>query len=221
MGPEPVEAPRSLEEMRAAFKPMTLDEYMAADKNRELGRPRIYRSDPVDEYNRALETFFEEYARYLARHAGWTEQEARTIELAFSLANLGSAPASNIDIRLNFPNHVEVLAAADGPEEPDEPEPPQKPRPNSRPVQIPRAIPLGMPVQALEHNEGEPRILRDGRSVDYFFRALKHDCASHLEPVLVRFSSREQMKPFEIEVSTTCDESDRVADRLVVYPTAE
>jgi len=147
VAPEPVEPLRSLDEIRTAFQPMTLDEYMAADENRELGRPRIYTSEPVDAYNHALEAFFEEYARYLARHAEWTEQEGRTIDLAFSFANIGSAPASNVDIRLNFPSHVEVLPAADGPEEPEEPDPPQKPRPNSRSVQIPRAIPLGAPSQ--------------------------------------------------------------------------
>jgi rRNA-processing protein FCF1 len=222
VGPEPVDSPRSLEEIRAVFQPMTLHDYMAADDSRELGGPRIYSSEPIDAYNHALHRFFEEYAGYLVRHAAWGEQESRTIELAFSLANIGSAPASNIDVRLNFPSQVELLSAADGPEEPDEPTPPQKPRPNSRSVQIPRAIPLGVPFQTPpERGEGEPQILRDGRAVDYFFRALKHDCASHLEPVLVRFPSRAQMKPFEIEVSITCNEADRVADRLVVRPAAE
>lgn len=218
---EAVEPPKSLDDVRALYSRMSLGEYAAADNRRE-SEVGIYSSEPVHEYNRALGAFFDEYEIYLSKHRIWAEQEERTIELVFSLANLGSAPASNIDVTLNFPSHVEVIAVEDAPEEPEEPEPPLKPRPNQRIVMINRAISIPTAFESPSlRNEGEPNISRDKRSADYYFQMLKHQCAYDSEPVLVRFATREQMKPFDIEVSITCNEADKVVDRLVVHPTQE
>ena len=59
---------------------------------------------------------------------------------------------------------------------------------------------------------------RDGRSVGYSVRQLKHDCAAHLDPILILFASREEMKVFAIEVMITCNEAKKVSDRLIVSP---
>jgi len=221
VGPEPIEPPPSVDAMRAELPPMTFEEYMSSDERREPG-PRVYERGPVDRYNDELETFFGDYVAFLAKHGAWGEQEARTIELAFTLANGGSSPATNIDVLLAFPKHVEVMAAEDAPDEPVEPEPPSKPHPNRRAVTMGRAVALGSPHQpAHALLEGEPQVAQDKRHVEYFLQTLKHDCAFELEPVLVRFASREDMKPFEIQVSITCNETDKRWEKLVVIPKPE
>jgi hypothetical protein len=213
--PDPVERPRSAEELRASLPPMTLKDYTALDNRTEPG-VRVYEHEPVDQYNKELEEYFAEYDLFLGRHSDWAEQEGRTIELSFVLANAGGRPASNIDVRLNFPTHVTTIAESRGPDEPDEPEPPVKPVPQGRSRQSGKlmAIPIGPEMPS----ESAPKVSRDCRSVDYFVRQLKHDCAEELDPILVLFTSREEMKPFSIEVMITCNEGDKVSNRLIVKP---
>ena len=215
IGPDPFERPRSIEEVQSAFPTMALDDYSQLD-NRTKPGVRVYRHEPVDQYNKDLGTYFADYGRYLERHDDWAEQEGRTLEIEFFLANAGGGPASNIDVRLSFPEHVTVIAASRGPHEPDEPEPPAKPLPQGGAARIGKvmAIPIGPEIGV----EGAPIVSRDGRSVDYSVRQLKHDCAAHLDPILILFASREEMKVFAIEVMITCNEAKKVSDRLIVSP---
>jgi hypothetical protein len=218
VSPEPLELPPTLDSIRAEFPPMTFDEYTSADDRTELG-VRIYSRDPVDQYNRELEVFFTEFAAYLARYETWMEQESRTIELGFVLGNVGASPASNIDIKLSFPINVEIMAVDDGTDEPAEPVPPSKPHPRSRAISMVRAAALGMPLaKANLPHEGQADISRDKVHADYSVRVLKHDCAFELEPLLVRFADAAAMKPFAIQVTITCNETDRVVDKLIVLP---
>jgi hypothetical protein len=218
VSPDSVDMPPSVEAMRIELPLMSFDEYMAADERREPG-PRVYERTPVDRYNEELQGFFSDYEAFLLKHAVWAAAEDRTIELAFVLANTGSSPANNIDVMLAFPKHVEILAAEDAPDAPTEPDPPVKPHPNRRVATMGRAIALGPSYQPVHVPlEGEPQISRDKRHAEYFVRILKHDCAFELEPVLVRFAAQREMKPFEIEVSMTCNESDKRHEKLVVIP---
>lgn len=218
ISPDSVDAPLSTEAKRIELPLITFDEYMAADERREPG-PRVYERTPVDRYNEELQEFFSDYEAFLLKHAVWTEAENRTIELAFVLANSGSSPANNIDILLAFPKHVEILAAEDAPDAPAEPDPPVMPHPNRRVATMGRAIALGAPYQPVHAPlEGEPQIAPDRRHAEYFVSTLKHDCAFELEPVLVRFAAQREMKPFEIEVSITCNESDKRHEKLAVIP---
>jgi hypothetical protein len=82
-----------------------------------------------------------------------------------------------------------------------------------------RAAALGMPLaKANLPHEGQADISRDKVHADYSVRVLKHDCAFELEPLLVRFADAAAMKPFAIQVTITCNETDRVVDKLIVLP---
>lgn len=93
IGPDPIERPRSIEEVQSAFPTMALDDYSQLD-NRTKPGVRVYRHEPVDQYNKDLGTYFADYGRYLERHDDWAEQEGRTLEIEFFLANAGGGPAS-------------------------------------------------------------------------------------------------------------------------------
>jgi hypothetical protein len=197
---------------------MTLEEFAASDDRTEPGM-RVYNSEPVDQYNRQLSRYFVDYEHYLTRHVEWARQEQLTLEVAFSLANMGSAPATNIDVVMSFPNHLEIVSLDDAPEEPVEPNSPIRPHPSQKVALMLRTSsgPDSSRASAIPV-EGIPTISHDKRTAEYAFRVLKHDCACDLEPVLVRFPSREHMKPFEIEVSITCNETAKVIERLLVHP---
>jgi rRNA-processing protein FCF1 len=221
VSPEPLEAPPTLDCIRAELLPMTFDEYTSADDRTEPG-VRIYSREPVVQYNRELEVFFNEYAAYLARYEAWMELESRTIELGIVLGNVGTSPASNIDIKLSFPINVEIMAADDGTDEPAEPVPPSKPHPHSRAISMVRMTAPRVPsATANLPREGQADISWDKLHADYFVGALKHDCANELEPLLVRFADATAMKPFAIQVTITCNETDRVTDELIVLPCRE
>jgi hypothetical protein len=218
IGPEPIDPPQALNEIVSAHPEMTLDEFTALDDRTGPG-VRVYSRELVDQYNQDLSRYFVDYERYLMRHAEWAKQEQLTLEVAFSLANTGSAPASNIDVEMYFPDHIEIISLDDASDEPIEPASPIKPRPNQKAALMLRTSPRPDPFLTPSIPvEGEPTISRDRRTAEYSFRALKHDCASELEPVLVRFPSRELMRPFEIEVSITCNETAKVVERLLIHP---
>jgi hypothetical protein len=218
ISPEQIEFPRPISSIRESHAPMTFDEYMRSDKRTAPGA-YTYSRDPIDNYNKEIEEFFNDYENYILRYENWIETEARTIEIALVLGNIGSSPASNIDIRLSFPSHIEIMAADDGPEAPDEPEPPSKPRPGRHLERMTQVFPL---VQSY----AEPNIKYDGQAeishnsvyAEYFVRELKHDCAFNLDSVLARFADIASMKPFTIQVEITCNETKRVVDKLVVCP---
>ncbi|NYF33675.1 PIN domain-containing protein [Sphingopyxis sp. JAI108] len=218
VSPEPVEEPLSLAEIRTSFPPLGFDEYMASDERSGSG-PRVYEEEPVANYNRALEAFFGDYQDFLVKHRAWAELEDRTIELSFALANLGSLPASNIDVRLEFPSYVTLMNEANVPSEPIEPDAPARPTPGRRPEVVTkfRAISLGSDSFA----EGAAQIARHGQFVDFHFPVLKHDCAKPTHVLFVRFEANADLKPFEIEVTITCNEADKVSDRLLVRLTEE
>jgi hypothetical protein len=216
--PDEIEPPSSIEQIRAECPAMTFNEYIALDDRTTPG-VRTYSKEPVDEYNEALNVYYVDYEDYLARFAAWAEVEARTVAIDLVLANLGSSPASNIDIQLSFPKYVEIFSEEGTGDEPDGPAPPEKPHPNRRTIRMGRAVPLAGPRPlSAPRAEGEPEISSDRRNAEYFVSVVKHDCAFELEPLFLRFASCDAMKPVPIEAVITCNEADRVINRLLVFP---
>lgn len=215
---EVIEPPPPLSHIRDELPPMTLQDYVALDTRIGPG-PRVYQSQPFERYNEELEHYFGDYDNFLREHAEWAEREARSIEIGFVLANLGSGPASNVDVHLRFPPDLKIFDTRDAEEEPFEPIAPQRPTPMSNVVTLTHAVRLGPDTPNLRPlNEGDPVIGRNASLVDYNFRALKHECGRVLAPILVRFPSVEAVRPFEIEVTITCNEADKVSEKLTVRP---
>lgn len=216
--PDEIEPPPAIEQIRAEYPEITFDEYMALDDRTNPG-VRTYSKEPVDEYNKALNIYYGEYEDYLARFADWAELEARTVAIDLILANLGSSPASNIDIHLSFPKNVEIFSEEETDNEPGGPAPPEKPQPHRRIIRMNRSMALGRPGPlSTTRSEGEPDISSDRRSAGYFVSAVKHDCAFALESLFLRFTSCDAMKPVPIEVVITCNEADRAISRLLLFP---
>jgi hypothetical protein len=83
----------------------------------------------IDKYNQELSEFYSAYAAYLEKLAAWEEQDARTFKVELVLSNRGSAPASEIDAVLDFPDDLELIEIEELPKGPNAPEPPVRPTP--------------------------------------------------------------------------------------------
>jgi hypothetical protein len=79
---------------------------------RSMMHPRIVR------YNDERETFLRQYEKYLADLKIWEKQRALTIGLELSVSNAGTAPASDIDVVLWFPDDLILLTKDDLPKTP-------------------------------------------------------------------------------------------------------
>jgi hypothetical protein len=60
--------------------------------------------DQIDRHNEKLRQFYSDYSAYLHKLAAWGEQTARTVWVELVLCNRGSAPASDVDAVLDFPD---------------------------------------------------------------------------------------------------------------------
>jgi hypothetical protein len=82
----------------------------------------------VARYDAELETYYQEYARYLPRLVSFQNRIRNTIKLDIWLANTGTAPAEDIDAFLHFPDGFILLDEENYPDEPKEPQPPNPPQ---------------------------------------------------------------------------------------------
>ncbi len=86
-------------------------------------------AEATDRYNDELQKFYASHGAYLEKLLIWEEQHARSLEVTLILSNNGTAPASDIDVVLTFPEDIELFEPDDLPQRPEAPEPPPKPTP--------------------------------------------------------------------------------------------
>lgn len=82
----------------------------------------------VERYNRELKDFFSAYEQYLRDSIEYKNRWTRTLRLEVQLVNDGTYPAEDIDVALDFPEGVTLLAEGSLPPPPVEPLPPSPPQ---------------------------------------------------------------------------------------------
>ena len=82
----------------------------------------------ADRYNEELEQYFNQYQHYLDDHAAWRETFSLHHLAKLVIANDGTAPASNIDLDLFFPDGTRPVDDDDIPKEPKAPKAPRRPQ---------------------------------------------------------------------------------------------
>ena len=85
-------------------------------------------AERADKYNEELEQYFNQYQHYLDRHAAWRETLSLHHLVKLVIANDGTAPASNIDLDLFFPDGTRPVDEDDIPKEPKAPQAPRRPQ---------------------------------------------------------------------------------------------
>lgn len=163
-------------------------------------------AEEVQGYNRRVEAFYSDYEAFLTERMAWQRLTLRTFALEFVLENAGTAPATSIDVDLQFPDGVIIYDHDHELKPPTPPEPPAK-----------RAVPIGVTIirpqhRALDFNaftRGIPRstvIFPEEGRVQYCMSELKHRHQSSLDRIMVSFATSEDINAFEVAYVITARE---------------
>ena len=175
-------------------------------------RNAILPPERVALYNNGREEFLAEYQKFLDELLVWEEQKALTVEVRLSLSNTGTAPASDVDIILHFPDDLVLMITDDLPPAPDQPEPPQ------RPDRIPDlwGSSLGGNFTGLLHPtypelptprfDSSAEVNPERHQATYWLKNLKHGFTQKLEPVFFWFPDRGSVRQFHAEYQISAAE---------------
>jgi len=215
----PVDKIAALDEIKARYRPQSLPTTRGHDRYAELLEPTGPANDYgrylAEQYNGELERFLKSYAEYLSAYETWRESVGLILEFDFLLQNQGRGPTTNIDVHIAFP---ETFGLFDINSRPQRPAPPTPPDPTGNRIFHPPPLQLG-PVFAIgpkPHRDGLPRFERNGHRLVYDAGTLKHACTLRCEPVAVRARAESDLRPFQLPVSITCNETEKVEDVLSV-----
>jgi hypothetical protein len=170
---------------------------------RSMMHPRIVR------YNDERETFLRAYEKYLADLKIWEEQHALTIGVELSVSNAGTAPASDIDVVLLFPDDLILLTKDDLPKRPKAAVPPAPPDSVASLLGAARS-PLGLGDYL--HRIDMPDLDSTARAgcheyeVSYWLRNLKHGFTGKLRGVYFRFPDRQAVRSFSVNYQLSATE---------------
>ncbi len=170
-------------------------------------------AERIDRYNQDLERLYAAYSSYLKDLLAWEEQHARSFEVNLILFNGGTAPASDIDIVLGFPEDIDLFESDDLPKRPEAPEPPQRPaglelvRPGLFGGDVPGYLFRG-PLTGLEAPDlhGLPTVDRDRHQVSFSLRSLKHEFRQTFRPFHCRFPGRKAIRSFHVDFHASAAE---------------
>jgi hypothetical protein len=177
----------------------------------------------ADDYNDELTEYYAKYERYLADLEAWREEVRLHAILGLVLANNGTAPASNIDLELNFPGGVAPVDHF--PKQPKPPKPPRKPQgllsfPSVTSSDYLSSLIRSPDLSAIvnPNYDGVPVIDRDTSSVCISFSSLKHGFTRKCDLFLSRFQDQQSVSAFSIGYRLSADElPDAIAGELHVH----
>ena len=155
-------------------------------------------AERADKYDEELDQYFDQYQRYLDRHAAWCETLSLHHLVKFVIANDGTAPASNVDLDLFFPDGTRPVDEDDFPKEPKAPQAPKRPQgimdirdligPDYLSTLItPNLHQITNPMISSNH-DGRPIVGKNGDSVRIGYSALKHGFSVTSDDLIFRFA---------------------------------
>lgn len=160
-------------------------------------------SEQIIAYNEELERFYEKWAEHIEAVRAWENENRRRFAVNLLLVNVGTAPATDIDVRLAFPPGVTPLTDDRLPKRPT---PPERPR-SARGMATIGAL-MTMPVDVLDPRrlapvggdaDGRPFAEADARYVDFSVHTLKHHREFTIDPFTLSFDSADNINSFEAE----------------------
>ena len=166
----------------------------------------------IGTYNEELEQYFRKYQDYLDCHAAWRETTCLHHLIKFVVTNDGTAPASNFDLDLFFPEGTQPVDDGKLPEQPKLPEAPR------RPSSIPEfrefrgsdylsSLVLPNLQNAVNKNyNGVPIIYEDENSVRIGYSSLKHKFSLTSDGLVFRFAKPAAVQAFSVEFRLSADE---------------
>lgn len=184
-----------------------------ADFLRHLTQQLGVLAEQADKYNEELEQYFNQYQRYLDRHAAWRETLSLHHRVKLVIVNDGTAPASNIDLDLVFPDGTQPVDGNDIPKEPEAPQAPKRLQDFGivdfrylGDYDYPSLMTQNLHQMTNPNYDGQPIVDKDGDSVRIGYSTLKHGFRVTSENLMFRFSDAEAIRSFSVEFHLSADE---------------
>ena len=87
-----------------------------------------FSSQEIEDYNRKLENYYQEYKNYLATTQPFRKMRGLTVAVDFIMLNEGAKPGEDIDVHMHLPGGFTPFAEYTLPKPPEPPTPPPKPK---------------------------------------------------------------------------------------------
>jgi hypothetical protein len=157
----------------------------------------------IEKYNQELDNFYLKYDNYLQRTWQFKERAKLRFEVKIIISNIGTAPASNVDLVLTFPDFIEIIDFDNLPKWPEKPYPPSRPGYTSISshmlrsgidFQIPRITTLR---DILNGKTIKGPILDDkSNKIKFWLANIKHNFNRSLDRFIIGFRSRQDVHNF-------------------------
>ncbi len=131
----------------------------------------------------------------------------RAFRFTLEICNFGSAPATDVDVHIHFPDGFELFVEDDLPQSPREPGLPRKPQSEFEKRVGNINIPHHLGQMNFDHlnSQFDTFKLKKTNSYDLtdHFRSIKHGTSSELNELFLIFDTVESTKPFQCEYEIT------------------
>ena len=203
---------KSLEQIKEEHPYETTDEETGRSSSAIKEFSIELKSRENSRYNLELDKYFRAYRAYLNQCADWQERMCMHHWIKIDISNVGTAPASNVDVELFFPKGVTPVDKHDIPEQPAPPIAPEKNQGffgsslmGDRDLNV-----LGSGMKQLRRltprMQGEPSIDLDENRICISYLDLKHGFRKICEPLIFCFVSRDTEKSFKINYRLSANE---------------
>ena len=166
----------------------------------------------ISTYNQQLREFFSDYQKYFDIFNDWKEEICMYHAVKLVIANDGTAPASNVDVELYFPEGVIPVDKDDIPERSKPPVVPEK----NQGILASYFTDIGhLDFQEISKNQqkwltahlsGTTNIELNENSVCISYPKLKHGFSEISDPLIFRFASRDVVGSFNIDYRLSANE---------------
>ena len=153
--------------------------------------------EETEGYNSLVRSYYARYGKYLEEQEAFQQLVQRSFKVELYLDNVGTAPATAIDVDVHFPPQVTLygddLAFAPSPKVPEAP----KLRPFGPGQAYARPVPMSFPDL---HRQIMPRasyVHAEARRIHLTRDELKHNQVTAFEPFYLSFTRPEDIGPFE------------------------
>ena len=169
-------------------------------------------AERADRYNEELKQYFDQYQCYFEDHAAWRESFSLHHLVKVVISNDGTAPASNIDLDLFFPDGTRPVDEEDIPNEPKAPEAPKRPqgiidfRDFSGAGYLAPLMTPSLDDMLNRNYDGQPIVGEDGTSLRIGYSTLKHGFSVSSDGLLFRFADAASVRAFSVEYRLSADE---------------
>lgn len=164
--------------------------------------------EEIEGYNRRVQEYYADYSRYLDRMAEYAKRLLRSFDVELHLDNSGTAPATDIDVVVQFPTGIILMGEDDDAlEPPTAPHPPEKETARSQFAHIKHsAFDVPSLVDPLRYLPKSTNVHAEVRQVTFKLADLKHHHRAPFRSFRVFLDTPEDIASFEADYVITANE---------------